>query len=74
MKISLRAAPASIVLFKSNFTILFIINGSNMRRMMMEESQILKIIHGKNIVDKSIGRGNEKSEWVKKKKSTPQNV
>lgn len=73
MKISLRAAPASIVLFKSNCTILFIINGSNMRRMMMEESQILRIIPGKNIVDKSRGRGNEKSEWVKKK-STPQTV
>lgn len=66
MKISLRAAPASIVLFKSNCTILFIINGSNMRRMMMEESQILRIISGKNIVDKSRGRGNERSEWEKK--------
>lgn len=52
MKISLRAAPASIVLFKSNCTILFIINGSNMRRTMMEESQIFRIIPRKNTVDK----------------------
>lgn len=65
MKISLRAAPASIVLFKSNCTILFIINGSNMRRMMMEESQILRIISGKNIVDK--GREEMKKASVEKK-------
>lgn len=55
MKISLRAAPASIVLFKSNCTILFIINGSNMRRMMMEESQILRIIPGKTLWTKAEG-------------------
>ncbi len=37
----------------------------------MEESQILRIIPGKNIVDK---RGNEKSEWVKKKINTTKRV
>lgn len=75
MKISLRAAPASIVLFKSNCTILFIINGSNMRRMMMEESQIFRIIPRGNMVDKKKARGNEKSErGVKKKINTTKRV
>lgn len=44
-----------------------------MRRMMMEESQIFRIIPRKNMVDKKKERGNEKSERGGKK-STPQNV
>lgn len=66
MEISLRAAPASIVLFKSNCTILFIINGSNMRRMMMEESQIFRIIPRKNMVDKKKEREMKKMRGWKK--------
>lgn len=42
MEIRHRAAPASIVLFKSNCTILFIIDGSNMREMMMEERRLFR--------------------------------
>lgn len=66
MKISLRAAPASIVLFKSNWTILFIINGSNMRRMMIEESQIFRAIPRKKHGGQKRKAGNEKRERAQK--------
>jgi len=44
-----------------------------MRRMLMEESQIFRIIPRGNM-DKKKARGNEKSERGVKKKSTPQKV
>lgn len=58
MKISLVAAPASTVLFKFDCATLFIINGSNMRKMMMEDSQILR-----NIVRTIVYK---KTQWRRK--------
>lgn len=63
MEISHRAAPASIVLFKSNCTKLFIINGSNMRERMMEESQISRNVV-KTILNKMLSTG-----WTRKRRN-----
>lgn len=60
MEISHRAAPASIVLFKSNCTILFIINGSNMKETMIEESQIFRNAV-RTILYKMLGNGGQKN-------------